>query len=284
MEGMPDASTKPSRPRRGHPARPRLHTVVFSPTPAQISAPAQAPARTQVPTPTRTAAPARAATALPSWWRPVTGSVAVALTVLTVFVVSGAPLLHLDGILYHLHLVPPTSHWSLAVGGGVFLGQRVTASVLAGWYVWHRARADGRIDGIVLFLLAEAGFVAAVVLLKYTTGRIGPRYTDDPFAVLAGGNIFPSGHVTGATVLYGAAALIAPAAMRTIAISCAALLSVGVGMGTIALNTHWATDVLGGWLLGVLVLLLAWAATPRVEAWWHLLVARRAARRATLPR
>lgn len=259
------------------PAAPGATTV------SVVSVDRSAPADPQCPATDTSAAPQTTGTALPHWWRPATGWVTAALAVLTLFVAGSSPLLTLDRHLYDLHLIPSASHWSLAVAAGVFLGQRVTATVLAGWYVWHRARTDGRPEVVVFFLLAEIGFVAAVVTLKYSTGRIGPRYTDDAFAVLAGGNIFPSGHVTGATALYGAAALIAPVAMRKLAIACAALLSISIGLGTIALNTHWATDVLGGWLLGVLVLLVAWAATPRVDRWRREFFARRLSRRAELP-
>ena len=85
---------------------------------------------------------------------------------------------------------------------------------------------------------------AEVGVVKLAIGRLGPRFTTHPRAVFEGGDIFPSGHTSNAVVIFGV-----------------------IGIGTVFLDTHWVTDVLGGWLAGILVLLALPTVTTRVERW-----------------
>ena len=75
-------------------------------------------------------------------------------------------------------------------------------------------------------------------VVKLATGRVGPRQTHNTHDILAGGDIYPSGHVSNAVVLYGLIALIA-ITYRKLAVSAAVFLSVTVGLGTVYLDTHW---------------------------------------------
>lgn len=73
---------------------------------------------------------------------------------------------------------------------------------------------------------------------------------------------FPSGHAMTATVVcglllwllhhYGAGRVLWRSAVAVAAVSVA-----GVGLTRVWLGVHWATDVVGGWLLGALVVVLA---------------------------
>jgi hypothetical protein len=67
---------------------------------------------------------------------------------------------------------------------------------------------------------------------------------------------------------------------RKTLIAMAVFLSVTVGLGTVYKNTHWFSDVVGGWFAGGLVLLaLPWV-MPTAERWTETVLAKLAARRA----
>jgi hypothetical protein len=102
--------------------------------------------------------------------------------------------------------------------------------------------------------------------MKHLTGRLGPLLTDQVHTVWAGGTIYPSGHAANAVVMYGLIALLAPAAHRRLMTKVAVFLAISIGLGTVLLNTHWVSDVFGGWIAGVLVLQLTWLLAPRVTA------------------
>lgn len=89
-----------------------------------------------------------------------------------------------------------------------------------------------------------------------------PRPTPDLLRVTedAHGLGFPSGHAMGATLLFGALAVLAwrfvpiGARRRATTSVCLAMIPV-VGFGRIQTGAHWPTDVLGGVLLGAAILL-----------------------------
>jgi len=225
---------------------------------------------------------------VPHWWLPAVIAVAAAYTLLTLLVTAGSSLTDLDRSIYDLHLVPIGSSLRLPVQLWVFLGQRAPAMIIAGLVAaWcaHRMRS---VQPLIMYGLAAVAFVGSVLPFKYLTGRVGPRYTDVAHTVWDGGNIFPSGHVTGTVVMYGLIAILAPYAYRRVLTIVAIVLSVTVGVGPTALNLHWATDVVGGWFNGALVLLIVWAITPRVErivtSYWRRLSLWYRTAAGTLPR
>lgn len=99
-------------------------------------------------------------------------------------------------------------------------------------------------------------------LMKGAIGR--PRPDPDllflePSAVVTGLS-FPSGHVVHFVVFFGLLALVLPSwramsppAVWMLRLSCLALILLA-GLGRIALGAHWPSDVLGGYLLGLLCL------------------------------
>lgn len=119
-------------------------------------------------------------------------------------------------------------------------------------------------------LFVAIAFVGSLVLndaLKSLYQR--PRPTWD-WAQIPPEYSFPSGHTMNATVLYIAIAGVVwllwgrRAGMTALAI--AVLVVLAVGLSRIYLGVHWPTDVIGGYLAGILWLLLAAAATLAVTA------------------
>lgn len=109
---------------------------------------------------------------------------------------------------------------------------------------------------LLLWLTAIGGAVLNT-LLKSGFSRARPALET---AVYAGHFAFPSGHAMSSVVIYGTLAYLivrgAPGrhALQTLTILGAALVIILIGLSRIYLGVHYATDVLGGYLVG-----FAWA-------------------------
>ncbi len=120
--------------------------------------------------------------------------------------------------------------------------------------------------------LAFAAGLAAVVLLQFLLKEIVDRPRPDPGLVdLRAGfssASFPSGHAMSAAYLYGflvPLALAAPVSRGVRAVAAAVpivFLAIG-GIANVWLGVHWPSDVIGGWLWALAVLIPA-AAAARV--------------------
>lgn len=201
-------------------------------------------------------------------WRTVAFLILLAgYLLLTLGVIYRSPILTLDGAVYHLRL---RQHWPGAFGWidrYVMLGQRAPSTALAlPWIAW-RAWRERSPRPVVMLATALVVLNLSVGVVKVATARLGPLRTAHVHAVFVqGGNIFPSGHVSNAVVLYGLLAWITVKYRKT-AIAAAVFISLTVGLSTIYLNTHWLSDVVGGWAAGGLVLLaLPWL-MPTAERW-----------------
>ncbi|MER6037992.1 MULTISPECIES: phosphatase PAP2 family protein [unclassified Streptomyces] len=151
-------------------------------------------------------------------------------------------------------------HWF--VDYYVVLGQRgPTAVMVAAWLGWrswrqHTLRPLLTLGASLLLLNITVGAA------KYGMGRLGPHYATviGSNEMGLGGDIFPSGHTANAVVTWGILAYLAstPTARRWLS-AISAVTSLGVGMATVYLGTHWLSDVLLGWAAGLLILLaLPW--------------------------
>ncbi|CAA9550278.1 MAG: hypothetical protein AVDCRST_MAG73-2804 [uncultured Thermomicrobiales bacterium] len=126
--------------------------------------------------------------------------------------------------------------------------------------------------GAALFLLAATAVRAFNPMLKdaFDSPRPTPglvRITENP-----SGLGFPSGHVMGVVLFYGAlwclAGEIDRPAIRRLARGAALAMIVATGFGRIYVGAHWPTDVVGGVLWGVVLLAtLIWTAR-RVKRFW----------------
>ncbi|MEV5679327.1 MULTISPECIES: phosphatase PAP2 family protein [unclassified Streptomyces] len=144
----------------------------------------------------------------------------------------------------------------------VVLGQRgPTAVMIASWLGWrswrqHTLRPLLTLGCSLLLLNVTVGAV------KLGLGRLGPHYATriGSAEMFAGGDIFPSGHTANAVVTWGILAYLAttPRARRYLS-ALSATVSLGVGLTTVYIGTHWLSDVLLGWAAGLLILLaLPW--------------------------
>ncbi|WAU80590.1 phosphatase PAP2 family protein [Streptomyces sp. Qhu-G9] len=151
----------------------------------------------------------------------------------------------------------------------VVLGQRgPTAVMIAAWLGWrswrqHTLRPLLTLGASLLLLNLTVGAA------KLSMGRLGPHYATSVGSneMWLGGDIFPSGHTANAVVTWGILAYLAstPRARRWLS-ALSAVVSLGVGLTTVYLGTHWLSDVVLGWAAGLLILL----ALP----WFEPLIAR----------
>jgi undecaprenyl-diphosphatase len=139
--------------------------------------------------------------------------------------------------------------------------------------------------GFVALLLAVRRMFADAALLVFSQALRAvndplkqwfdsPRPTPDLVRVreFAEHNGFPSGHAMGATLLFGALAVIAarrlPAKWARAAVAAAIIAVLVVGYGRVYVGVHWPTDVLGGYLWGGALLWLAATAVRLVTERW----------------
>ena len=200
-------------------------------------------------------------------WRGVSfGATLLTYVLLTLAIMFRTPVLTVDKWVYGLHLHVQYPQYNRFVLDYVMLGQRGPATLMClpyfFWVVW-RTRSP---HPLVMLGTSLVLLNVSVGVVKLLTGRLGPRQTRLAHQVLVGGDVYPSGHVANAVVLYGLIVWIT-VGHRKLLVAAAAAISVTVGLGTLYLNTHWLSDVIGGWLAGALVLVALPTVLPTAQRW-----------------
>ncbi|MFC6014323.1 phosphatase PAP2 family protein [Nocardia lasii] len=144
---------------------------------------------------------------------------------------------------------------------GDTLSMTILAALTIAWFAWRRD-----LPVAALVAIASLGAGVLVWVIKRLVGRHRPPEVSR--LVFEPSLSYPSGHTLGSTVVVGIVAIVAiPRLHRHWARVCATVLAVvfpvGVGLSRIYLGVHWTTDVLAGWLIGGLWLILCVTAFTR---------------------
>lgn len=120
-----------------------------------------------------------------------------------------------------------------------------------------------------IWIVATVGNGLLVRAVKQAVGRVRPEHlhrvaSEDGFS-------FPSGHAAGSTVVYGLLAYLVvrwcpPRWQRAVWVG-AALWVLAIGFSRVMLQVHYLSDVLAGWLMGLVWLLLVAGTAERARRW-----------------
>ncbi|MFI5719102.1 phosphatase PAP2 family protein [Nocardia sp. NPDC051750] len=176
----------------------------------------------------------------------------------TGFVLAGDALTGLDRPVYEWVLgrreEPFTTAATVITHAGGSVMMWALALLACGWLLWRGDTGN-------LALVAGVGMSSAILVpvSKHLIDR--PRPPVGNRLVEVGEPSFPSGHSTGAAAVIGVLAAVVylrsrhRTAARMTAV-CAAVFVALVGLTRIYLGVHWTTDVLAGWALGALLVVL----------------------------
>lgn len=130
-------------------------------------------------------------------------------------------------------------------------------------YLAMDARAGFRL-GVLLLLGDSLNSLTKVAFHEprpyWVDARIRPLALETSYG-------FPSSHAQNAVTIWPFFALLLKKPWAWIAAVCIVVL---VSLSRLYLGVHFWGDIVGGWLIGLLVLFLCWRLWPRVEAWFLL--------------
>lgn len=140
----------------------------------------------------------------------------------------------------------------------------IAALVIACLLLWKK----GRIEYAIGFAVSVLGAMAASEILKRLVERARPP--EEWRAVVETGFSFPSNHAAIAAALYGFLAYLAwklaPEKLRGALVALSMLLILLIGFSRLYLGVHYASDILGGLILGALFVALGIEAVRRIRA------------------
>ncbi len=203
----------------------------------------------------------------PRWWWTAGALLAIALLLVSVQVMLGVGLVHVD-LAVHFDAWRRPLH-DLREPALVLqdLGQRGPVAVVVGACAVWLARRRRTVRPLTLFAAAIVGLNGAVGTVKVVTAR--PRPYSGVAEAFTGGLQYPSGHAANAVLMWGLLAYLlfrfarrplSPAGMAAAVVSVAGV----VGVSSLLLDYHWFSDIIGGWLAGALIL---WAVVLFDQRW-----------------
>jgi len=154
----------------------------------------------------------------------------------------------MDKINHAYPLIVPIATWVTDIGGTFIT---TTLGIIFG--LVFLLRQKWRIG--CTFLLSTASTALLLLMLKQLFLRARP---ENAFITMVNDPSFPSGHSGMAAsffviLAYFVAPKIRSSLMRGFFISICALIVIAVGLSRVILNVHWASDVIAGWSLGILL-------------------------------
>ncbi|WP_410877290.1 phosphatase PAP2 family protein [Nocardia sp. A7] len=154
---------------------------------------------------------------------------------------------------------------------GSTLSMTILAVVTIGWFLLRRNVPVAALVGIT-----SLGAGVLVWVIKRLVGRHRPP--DESRLVFEPSLSYPSGHTLGSTVVVGIVAIVLIPRLtkrwvRVAATVLAVAFPVAVGLSRIYLGVHWTTDVLAGWIIGLMWLVLCVTVFTRV--WVHSAISAR---------
>lgn len=139
----------------------------------------------------------------------------------------------------------------------------VFALAAAAWLAWRGRKADS-----LLIVGGAAGAFLLVPVLKAVIERPRPALSDH--VVFVNSWSYPSGHSLNSMAVLGLLTVLAmrerPGAVRrTLLAVLGVFLVIAVGFSRVYLGVHWPSDVLAGWLIGVLWLTICFTTAHLVR-------------------
>ncbi|MFD8104462.1 phosphatase PAP2 family protein [Nocardia fluminea] len=158
---------------------------------------------------------------------------------------------------------PLTSIATVITDLGSTLSMTILASFTVGVFALRR-----NLPIATLVAITSLGAGVLVWVIKRLVGRQRPPEASR--LVFEPSLSYPSGHTLGSTVVVGIVALVLIPRLRrhwvrVIATVFAVIFPLAVGLSRIYLGVHWTTDVLAGWIIGLLWLVLCLTAFTRVR-------------------
>ena len=139
----------------------------------------------------------------------------------------------------------------------------IAASFVVALVLWLRGHRHLPLVFIAITMLGRA----VSELQKYWIAR--PRPDLETHLVMVKTSSFPSGHANSSMIFFLTLALVASAGTRwqRASVAAAIVVSLLVGISRVMLGVHWPSDVIGGWALGTLWVLITLRLAERfVEA------------------
>ncbi len=131
-----------------------------------------------------------------------------------------------------------------------------------GLWLYERRRYA---ESVFLLMLTLGNLLG--IILKYVIHRARPSDALVQVLTYAPGQSFPSGHAMGIMLLVGGFLAFLPSSLRrhrNAVILLSLILIVLVGISRIYLGVHWISDVIAGYVFGLLWLFLTRALIPRL--------------------